>query len=75
MYALYPLKSCINPESISLLADGDIIQLITHPRVVINPVKDLRVPEQRVLGIENPVIFVRKVEETRVNALSLENVE
>lgn len=42
---------------------------------VVDPVKNFRVPEKRVLSIVDVVIFVGEVEEARWNALRLEDVE
>jgi hypothetical protein len=49
--------------------------LLTDPRVKIDPLVDLRVPNQAVLSVENPVVLIREVQELRWNAPLLQNVE
>lgn len=63
-----------NPIATTLVTNRQIAQRLTL-RPVVNPVEDLRVPEQAVFLLQDPVVLVGEVEEPAGDAAGLEDVE
>ena len=64
----------MNLATAHLVTGGLIVQRLTLG-VVVDPVEDLLVPEQAVLLLEDPMVLVGEVEETRGDTNVLQNIE
>lgn len=63
-----------NCATFALVANWHVVQRSTLG-VVVDPVKDLRVPDQAILLLQHPMVLVREIEEARWDTAGLENVE